>query len=68
MGSKRITLSPYGCASCVHAWVDRCGLTGHKTRYAVNASHHCQEFKRDERVAGGPDYLTSHAIRPAART
>jgi hypothetical protein len=63
MSRKRITLSPYGCASCVHAWVDRCSLTGHRMRYAVNAPHHCQAFRRTEGVGGAPDRLASHAIR-----
>jgi hypothetical protein len=65
MSRKRITLSPYGCASCVHALVGRCDLTGHKMRYAVNARHHCQDFKRNEsRVGSNPDNLANHAIRP----
>jgi hypothetical protein len=42
-------LSPYGCKDCVHAWIDRCGLTGWKMKYAINAKHHCVEFKRDRR-------------------
>lgn len=64
MGRKQITLSPYGCTSCVHGWADRCGLTGHMMRYAVNAPHHCQQFKRNERVGGDPDRLASPFDQP----
>lgn len=47
MGKKQ--LSPYGCPDCAHGWVDRCGLTGHKMRWMINAKHHCEHFKRSER-------------------
>jgi len=69
MGSKRITLSPYGCASCVHAEAGRCDLTGHKLRYAVNAPHHCEDFVRNrKRVDANPDDSASRTRQPAAWT
>ena len=64
MARKQITLSPYGCTSCVHGWVDRCGLTGHKMRYAVNAPHHCQHFKRNERLGEHAENLASRSAHP----
>jgi len=42
-------ISPYGCKDCVHVWVDRCGLTGHKIQWHVNAKHHCIEFQKERR-------------------
>lgn len=47
MSKKQI--SPYGCKDCVHVFVDRCGLTGHKIQWHVNAKHHCIEFQRERR-------------------
>jgi hypothetical protein len=61
MSKKQI--SPFGCRNCVHAWVDRCGLTGHLQQWHVNAKHHCKEFAREKRR---PDPVHPVAWQPLA--
>lgn len=42
------TISLLGCKHCVHVSVDRCGLSGHKIQWHVNAPHQCKDFKWDK--------------------
>jgi len=63
MSKKQI--SPFGCKDCVHGWVDRCGLTGHKMQWHVNARHHCQHFQRERRDENRDNDL--HPVASPAR-
>ncbi len=50
--TKRKKLSPYGCQHCGLKVTDdfgqaRCGVTGFKTPFTVNAPYHCNDFIKD---------------------